>query len=50
MNDLIYAIGGDRVAIYKINTTNKNSLEKIQELQISALFMKPIDNMLLIRK
>lgn len=31
-NDSIYAIGMDRVSIYKIDTENKNRLEKINQL------------------
>lgn len=46
----IYTVGTERVSIYAVDASNKNQLEKINELDIKALFVRPFKDFLLIRK
>lgn len=46
----IYTIGPKRINIYNIVAEKKNSMEKINELDISALSLTPIGHHLLLKK
>jgi hypothetical protein len=46
----LFALGKDKFAVYDINTSSKNRLEKIYELEMALTFIHPFGDHLLMKK
>jgi hypothetical protein len=49
-NNQIYALGKDKFSIYEINSSLKNRLEKIHELEVAVSFIYPFENFIIMKK
>ena len=46
----IYALGRDKFSIYTINSSHKNRLEKVHELEVAVSFIHPFDSFIIMKK
>ena len=49
-NNILYIINPEKLSVYNIDTSKKNRLEKINEIEMTILYAQPFEDYLLVRK